>query len=99
MDNGLHQYRRIFEGGGRGSRKVLDRANTIEFSDVDLMQGIDEEVAASEVPPLQLDQSFYRSDGSSSPVRAGREGRSGRLFQKRNTAPARLREAAFDGLF
>ena len=25
MDNGLHQYRRIFEGGGRGSRKVLDR--------------------------------------------------------------------------
>jgi hypothetical protein len=44
------------------SRKVLDRANTIEFSDVDLMQGIDEEVAASEVPPLQLDQSFYRSE-------------------------------------
>ena len=39
------------------------------------------------------------SDGSSSPVRAGREGRSGRLFQRRNTAPARLREAAFDGLF
>jgi energy-coupling factor transporter ATP-binding protein EcfA2 len=44
------------------SRKVLDRANTIEFSDVDLMQGIDEEVVASEVPPLQLDQSFYRSE-------------------------------------
>lgn len=44
------------------SRKVLDRANTIEFSDVDLMQGIDEEVADSEVPPLQLDQSFFRSE-------------------------------------
>jgi hypothetical protein len=26
------------------------------------MQGIDEEVVASEVPPLQLDQSFYRSE-------------------------------------
>lgn len=44
------------------SRKVLDRANTIEFSDVDLMQGVDEEVVASEVPHLQLDQSFYRSE-------------------------------------
>ena len=44
-------------------------------------------------------ESVTYSDGSSSPVRAGREGRSGRLFQRRNTAPARLREAAFDGLF
>ena len=44
------------------SRKVLDRANTIEFSNVDLMQGVDEEVVASEVPHLQLDQSFYRSE-------------------------------------
>ena len=44
------------------SRKVLDRANTIEFSDIDVMQGIDDDVTTSEVPPLQLDQSFYRAE-------------------------------------
>lgn len=44
------------------SRKVLDRANTIEFNDIDLLQGLDEEVAASEVPPLDLGQAFFRTE-------------------------------------
>lgn len=44
------------------SRKVLDRANTIEFNDIDLLQGLDEEVKASDVPPLNLDQSFFRPE-------------------------------------
>lgn len=44
------------------SRKVLDRANTIEFNDIDLLQGLDEEVVASEVPPLDLGQSFFRPE-------------------------------------
>lgn len=44
------------------SRKVLDRANTIEFNDIDLLQGLDEEVLASDVPPLNLDQSFFRPE-------------------------------------
>ncbi len=41
------------------SRKVLDRANTIEFNDIDLLQGLDEDVSASDVPPLELGQSFF----------------------------------------
>jgi len=44
------------------SRKVLDRANTIEFNDIDLLQGLDEEGGASEVPPLELEQSFFRPE-------------------------------------
>lgn len=44
------------------SRKVLDRANTIEFNDIDLLQGLDEEVASSEVPSLELGQSFFRPE-------------------------------------
>lgn len=44
------------------SRKVLDRANTIEFNDIDLLQGIDEEVSVSQVPPLDIDQSFFRPE-------------------------------------
>lgn len=44
------------------SRKVLDRANTIEFNDIDLLQGLDEDVAASEVPPLDLGQAFFRPE-------------------------------------
>ncbi|MHB1080901.1 MAG: McrB family protein [Prosthecobacter sp.] len=44
------------------SRKVLDRANTIEFNNIDLLQGLDEEVAASAVPPLELGQSFFRPE-------------------------------------
>jgi hypothetical protein len=44
------------------SRKVLDRANTIEFNDIDLLQGLDEEVKASDVPPLNLDQSFFKPE-------------------------------------
>jgi hypothetical protein len=47
------------------SRKVLDRAHTLEFNDIDLLQGIDEEPAAAEVPPLDLDQSFFKPEFSS----------------------------------
>ena len=41
------------------SRKVLDRAHTIEFNNIDLLQGVEEEAAASEVPALLLEQSFF----------------------------------------
>lgn len=44
------------------SRKVLDRANTLEFSDIDLMQGLDEEPIPEEVPALNLDQSFFKQE-------------------------------------
>ena len=44
------------------SRKVLDRANTIEFNDIDLLQGLDDEATASQVPPLDLGQSFFRPE-------------------------------------
>lgn len=47
------------------SRKVLDRANTIEFSYVDLMSGLEEpEGEAEEKPlePLDLENGFFRSD-------------------------------------
>ncbi|MGI8604459.1 MAG: hypothetical protein ACR2OZ_15910, partial [Verrucomicrobiales bacterium] len=44
------------------SRKVLDRANTIEFSEIDLLQGIDQEAVISEIHPLDLDQSFFRPE-------------------------------------
>ena len=47
------------------SRKVLDRAHTIEFSDIDLLQGLDEDVAAAGVPALDLDQSFFRPEYTS----------------------------------
>jgi hypothetical protein len=47
------------------SRKVLDRAHTIEFNDIDLLQGLDEDVAAAEVPALDLDQSFFRPEYTS----------------------------------
>jgi 5-methylcytosine-specific restriction endonuclease McrBC GTP-binding regulatory subunit McrB len=41
------------------SRKVLDRAHTIEFTEIDLLQGMDEDVNAAEVPALDLEQSFF----------------------------------------
>jgi hypothetical protein len=44
------------------SRKVLDRAHTLEFNDIDLQQGLDEAVSAAEVPPLDLDQSFFKPE-------------------------------------
>ena len=44
------------------SRKVLDRANTIEFNDIDLLQGLDEEVAAAEVLPLDLEQAVFKPE-------------------------------------
>jgi hypothetical protein len=47
------------------SRKVLDRANTIEFNDIDLLQGLDEDVGTAEVPPLELRQSFFRPEYTS----------------------------------
>lgn len=42
------------------SRKVLDRANTIEFNDIDLLHGIDEESSAADVSPMDLSQSTFR---------------------------------------
>src|SRR6266566_823918 len=44
------------------SRKVLDRAHTLEFNDIDLLQGLDEEVAPAEVPALDLDQMFFKPE-------------------------------------
>lgn len=44
------------------SRKVLDRAHTLEFNDIDLLQGLDEEVTAAEVPALDLDQAFFKPE-------------------------------------
>lgn len=41
------------------SRKVLDRAHTLEFTDIDLLSGVEEEAAATEVPSLALDQTFF----------------------------------------
>lgn len=45
------------------SRKVLDRANTIEFSYVDLMSGLEEpEENGEPMEPLNLGNGFFRSD-------------------------------------
>lgn len=44
------------------SRKVLDRANTIEFNEINLLQGIYSEFSLLELPPLNLDQSFFRPE-------------------------------------
>lgn len=44
------------------SRKVLDRAHTLEFNDIDLLQGLDEETAAAKVPALDLPQSFFKPE-------------------------------------
>jgi energy-coupling factor transporter ATP-binding protein EcfA2 len=43
-------------------RKVLDRAHTLEFNDIDLLQGLDEEVTPAEVPALELDQAFFKPE-------------------------------------
>ena len=47
------------------SRKVLDRAHTIEFNDIDLLQGLGENVRAVEVPALDLDQPSFRPEYTS----------------------------------
>ncbi len=47
------------------SRKVLDRAHTLEFNDIDLLEGLDEAVSAAEVPALNLDQHFFRPEFTS----------------------------------
>lgn len=44
------------------SRKVLDRAHTLEFNDIDLLQGLDEEVTPTEVPALDLDHTFFKPE-------------------------------------
>jgi hypothetical protein len=44
------------------SRKVVDRAHTLEFNDIDLLQGLDEVVTPAEVPALDLDQAFFRPE-------------------------------------
>ena len=44
------------------SRKVLDRAHTLEFNDIDLLQGLDEEATPAEVPALDLDQAFFKPE-------------------------------------
>ena len=44
------------------SRKVLDRAHTLEFNDIDLLQGLDEEVTPAEVPALDLNQAFFKPE-------------------------------------
>jgi len=44
------------------SRKVLDRAHTLEFNDIDLLQGLDEESVEGVVPALSLDQAFFRQE-------------------------------------
>lgn len=47
------------------SRKVLDRAHTLEFNDIDLLEGLDEAVSAAEVPALNLDQPFFKPEFTS----------------------------------
>jgi 5-methylcytosine-specific restriction enzyme B len=44
------------------SRKVLDRAHTLEFNDIDLLQGLDEEATPADVPALDLDQAFFQPE-------------------------------------
>ena len=77
----------VLVGSNRESAGALERARTA---------GLPGEVFDS---LRVLRPNISHSDGPSSPVRAGRERRSGRLFQRRNAPPARLRKAPFDGLF
>lgn len=44
------------------SRKVLDRANTIEFNEINLLQGIYSEFSLLEPTPLNLAQSFFNPE-------------------------------------
>lgn len=44
------------------SRKVRDRAHTLEFNNIDLLQGLDEEVIPADVPALDLDQAFFKPE-------------------------------------
>ena len=47
------------------SRKVLDRANTIEFNDIDLMEGVNEDLPQDEVPSLDLSSDFLKGEFAS----------------------------------
>ena len=47
------------------SRKVLDRANTIEFNDIDLMEGVNEDLPQDEVPSLDLSSDFLKGEYAS----------------------------------
>jgi hypothetical protein len=47
------------------SRKVLDRANTIEFNDIDLMEGVNEDLLRDEMPSLELSSDFLKGEFAS----------------------------------
>jgi 5-methylcytosine-specific restriction enzyme B len=47
------------------SRKVLDRANTIEFNDIDLMEGVNEDLSRDEVPSLDPGSDFLKGEFAS----------------------------------
>lgn len=44
------------------SKKVLDRANTIEFSDVNMELGLEKNKGNDHIPPLSVDNSFMKSE-------------------------------------
>jgi hypothetical protein len=44
------------------SRKVLDRAHTLEFSEINLLEGLDEEAGSANVSPIDTDTSFFRPE-------------------------------------
>jgi len=47
------------------SRKVLDRANTLEFNEIDLEEGLSEDGPETPVPPLDLRSDFLASEYTS----------------------------------
>lgn len=47
------------------SRKVLDRANTLEFNDIDLEEGLGDDEPQTPVPPLDLHSDFLASEFTS----------------------------------
>jgi len=47
------------------SRKVLDRANTLEFNEIDLEEGLNDDGAGKRLPPLDLGSDFLASDYTS----------------------------------
>ena len=47
------------------SRKVLDRANTLEFNDIDLEEGLNDDAPETPVPPLDLHSDFLACEYTS----------------------------------
>jgi 5-methylcytosine-specific restriction endonuclease McrBC GTP-binding regulatory subunit McrB len=47
------------------SRKVLDRANTLEFNEIDLMEGVNGDIPEDEVPALNLSSDFLKGEFAS----------------------------------